>query len=353
MNSYLEKRLENAKTLLKQEKIFVYLLEDPTDIFYLTGVDLSRGTLCLYQDKAELYVDGRYYFAVKESVSHIEVFNSLKKDPYSDLKMTLSEERKVGFDPEKVVFSKYQALAKLGLKLEGLPNPLTKLRQTKDADEIACLEKSSKVLMNAMTYISGQFKEGMTELELSALLESKALLLGAEKASFRPIVAFGENAAIPHHKSSHKKLVSSNFVLIDAGFTVDGYASDMTRVFPFGNISGEHQKVYDACLASLKAVLKEVKAGVSFKTLDELARSVIEKHGFEPMPHSLGHGVGIELHEKPLINSRDSSLKLEENMVITIEPGIYIPKSVGIRLEEMILVTKTGYKNFYKNMPIC
>ena len=203
-----------------------------------------------------------------------------------------------------------------------------------------------------MKFVEKHLKEGVTEKEISNLLESKGLELGADRVSFRPIVAFGGNAAMPHYKTGSKKLSRNTSILIDAGFMKGGYASDMTRCFFYGRVKLENQKVFDACYKAIKKVLKEVKAGVSIQHLDKLARDSIKESGFGNIPHSLGHSIGLEVHETPTLSQKAKGLKLKENMVVTIEPGIYIPEVIGVRLEEMILITKTGYKNFYKNYSI-
>lgn len=352
LENSLKPRLEKLRNLLSEKNVEAYLFEDPHDIFYLTGLDASRALLIVSAKDASLFVDGRYLEAAK-ALSSFDVLDIKNKESFNLVKKSfLKDVNILGFDASKTSVERYLDLKETFPYIQAKSNPITELRQIKDEYEIGCFQKSSEILIEAMQFLEKEFKEGVTEKHLSNLLECKGLELGADKTSFRPIVAFGKNAAMPHYKTGEETLKKNTLILIDAGFMKDGYASDMTRCFFYGEAKQIEKKMYDTCLLALKSVLQKVKAGVEIQELDALAREVIEKEGFDDMPHSLGHGIGLELHEKPILTRKIPSQVLKENMVVTIEPGIYLPGIGGVRLEEMILVTKTGYKNFYKNYSI-
>lgn len=352
LKNALERRLKNVRDELNKKDIDAYLFEDSSDLLYLTGLEFSRGLLCMTKNQAVICVDGRYlHSAGKQNLFSVvditqeETYDFLRKD-------VLQDAATLGFDPCKTTITRYKELKKKFSILKEKDNPLTLLRQVKDAYELKCLQKSANILIEAMQWTQTKLTEGMTERELSYIFESKALELGADRMSFRPIVAFGKNAAMPHYKTGDSCLKNNSLVLIDAGVVVSSYASDMTRVFFLNKAKAKDQKIYMACHKALQAVLHEVRAGVLIKDLDRKARDLLKKEGFGDIPHSLGHGIGLEVHEKPILSAKAKTDRLKENMVVTIEPGIYLPNVSGVRLEEMILVTKTGYKNFYKKYPI-
>ncbi|PCI95628.1 hypothetical protein COB11_01670 [Candidatus Aerophobetes bacterium] len=264
----------------------------------------------------------------------------------------MSKIKTLYFDGEKTSYKQFLFLKKLakgaGIACKEGDNPATRLRLIKTKQEIKALQKSSDLLVKSVAFAKTKLKEGVTEIEIAKAFEIYALKHGAEKLSFETIVAFGANSSMPHHRSGSKKLKKSDCVLIDAGLFVDNYASDMTRFFFQENTNKEMKKIYAIVREVHKEVLLAIKPGVKVKYLGELATKITKEHGYKTV-HALGHGVGLEVHETPRISTAaKEEYVLEENMVITIEPGIYVPSLGGVRYEDMLLITKNGYKNFYK-----
>lgn len=338
----LEKRVGSLSSLKSY-----YLFEDPFDLLYLTGLSLSKATLLVGEDIA-LFVDGRYKQAAKEKLQ-CEVLSTL------DLKEWLKKRQgqSICFDASKTSYARFLQLQEMGksydITFTSSKNPLIEKRAIKDCDEIRKIEKSSEILMESFLSVLSLLQEGVKEEEIARAFQIEALKRGAQKVSFDPIIAFGENSAKPHYRSGQRSLKKGDLVLMDLGVMVDSYASDMTRSFAWGDIPSSlaHIKnlvkeIFEECLASLKP-------GVLVKDLDKKAKERMELEGYKPL-HSLGHGVGLELHEFPTLSTLTDDVCLKEGMVITIEPGIYVEGLGGVRHEDMVLIEKNGYRNFYKRL---
>ena len=345
------------KQRIKQAQLFgagFFLFEDPHDLYYLTGVQLSKGCLILSDKAACLFVDKRYKEAAENAFA-FEVRNLNDADIKEFIQQGSAQT--LFFDPGKISYQRHQffknLLDSLGVAFKEGDPFLNKQRAIKDAKEIEAISRSANLLQECMQYIQSQLVLGVTETEVAKAFEIYALQKGASGLSFQTIVAFSENSAKPHHKCSDRSLKDSDFVLIDAGLMVDHYASDMTRVFLLNNKDPKVQKIYDVVYQTYQEVLSCIQAGVKVSELDQLAHKIAKQHGFEAI-HALGHGVGLEVHEYPRMSqSSPPSCVLEEGMVITVEPGIYVTSLGGVRYEDMLLVTKTGYKNFYKKAEVC
>lgn len=233
-----------------------------------------------------------------------------------------------------------------GISFVAAKNCIEELRLIKDEEEIKNLKKSQDINAKTLERVKKLFKPGVTELELAWQIKVIGHELGAEDISFEPIIAFGENSAVPHHQNSSRKLKKSEVILVDMGMKYKGYCSDMTRTFLPKKASAEEQNVYAKVLEAQQLAENALKAGVKASKLDTIARDSMGKDA-EHFGHSLGHGIGLDVHEAPGLSTRSKDL-LKENMIVTIEPGIYLPGRFGIRIEDMGRVTKTGYENFTK-----
>jgi Xaa-Pro aminopeptidase len=219
---------------------------------------------------------------------------------------------------------------------------VARLREVKDADEIAAMRAAALLGCDLFDGMLGYLRAGLTEVEVAAELEHAARLRGAERMSFETIVASGERSALPHGRATTAKLPKRGFVTLDFGVVLGGYCSDMTRTVHLGKALPEEWEVYDAVLEAQTAAVARVAPGVTAGEVDEAARSVLRRSGLEKyFSHSTGHGVGLEVHEGPRIAAQQEQV-LEAGMMITIEPGVYLPGKFGIRIEDMVLVTKTG-----------
>jgi Xaa-Pro aminopeptidase len=344
-------RADNLRSFFKTWKVDGCLIEKPLDLFYLTGLQLSLGLLVILPKKAQLFVDGRYIeFTKKNSPFPVQLLSKEAVASYLKIGKDFRGQA-LAFDSQFTTVYRSEQLKKLYAgKLIGIPQPLKELRAVKSLAELKAMEKSAKLLWKGFEHIRRGLKAGVTEKELALSFELFCLKGGAEKLAFDPIIAFGKNSAYPHYRPGNAKLKKGDIVLIDIGVVVDQYHSDMTRTIFFGKP--------DSRLVVLESVVKKAhavalslcKKGAKVGDLDKAARCVIEKAGLGKLIlHSLGHGIGLETHEFPRIKfqGEDHEVILQDGMVITIEPGLYLEGAGGIRYEDTIVITEKGYRNFY------
>lgn len=348
LNIFLD-RITKLQKALKAKGVDGALVDDPTDLLYLTGLQLSLGSLYVLQRKSCLFVDGRY-FEVAKKVSPVPVEKLSKENQESFLKGV----KTLSFDGDKMSYSSFINLRKLsrkvGCKLISNTEFMRDLRLIKDVGEIAKMKNSAKFAYGAYQMLKGKLKPGVTEIELARELEIYCLKNGAEKVSFEPIIAFGKNSSLPHHHSGETKLKANDIALFDLGVVLDQYCSDMTRVEFVGKPDPELKRLFDVNRAAQKAALALCKPGVKLKELDLAARKVMAAAGLEEyFVHNLGHGIGLKVHEFPRINKEgiNKNVELEAGMAITIEPGLYLPGKGGVRYEDTIIITPKGYTNLY------
>ena len=212
----------------------------------------------------------------------------------------------------------------------------------KDEDELALIAEAAQVGCKLFEHVLGMMRPGIPETEVAAELEHKARVLGAEGMSFETIVASGERSAMPHGRATAAALPRSGFVTLDFGIILKGYCSDMTRTVFLGRPKPGERSVYEAVLEAQEAAVEVVAPGASCAEVDEAARSILKREGLaEAFSHSTGHGVGLEIHEPPRVGAGQST-RLLPGMVITIEPGVYLAGKFGVRIEDMVAVTRTG-----------
>jgi Xaa-Pro aminopeptidase len=216
------------------------------------------------------------------------------------------------------------------------------LRNSKDGSEVAAIKEAAQIAAEAIEKTLKRIRPSVTENELAGSLDFAIRKLGA-KNSFETIVAFGANASRPHHQPGTRKLKKDDTVLIDFGVRYRNYCCDLTRCFVVGRVSAFYRKVYNAVKEAQAAAVKMVKPGVEIKQVDAAARAVIIKYGLPVYGHGTGHGLGLEVHEEPVISDKSKG-KLQAGMVFTIEPAVYIPGRLGVRIEDDVLVTESGYK---------
>ncbi len=326
------------------EAVFIVKVENRR---YLSGFTGSDGNLLITEEKKILLTDSRYHLqARKESPDFelIDITSDFRK-PFSRI---IKEENigKLGFESNHLSFWRYRKLKDFLRETELVPviDLVENLRSIKSRQEIDRLIRAQEITDRAFHYIMTYLREGLTEKQVAWELEKYIRDEGTEILPFAPILASGINAAEPHHKSSDKKIEAGEMVLMDFGALVSGYGSDMTRTVFMGEPTRKQAEMYELVLSSQKAALEGLKAGVRGKDIDKTARKIIESKGRgDFFRHSLGHGVGLEAHEKPTLSPTRDNL-LFENMVCTIEPGIYLPGWGGIRIEDMALVREDGAK---------
>lgn len=334
---------------MAKQKIAALVVTHLADVRWLCGFTGSNAALAVTAKKAALFTDGRYTTQAKEETHGARVVIA-KKSALRECCALLSESaRKAGFDPQ------HTTLADLSLMRSGvsekkrrgffvaLEEPLVSaLRMVKDAGELALMTKAAAMGCQLFEQMLPRIEAGRAEMTLAAELEYEARKRGAEGMSFETILASGERSALPHGRATQARLPRKGFVTLDFGVILNGYCSDMTRTVHVGAASNEERKAYDAVLEAQEAAVNAVRPGATCGEVDEAARSVLKRAGLgKYFTHSTGHGVGLEIHEQPRVAAGQQT-RLEAGMVITIEPGVYLPGKFGIRIEDMVAVTKTG-----------
>lgn len=330
--------LIKARQLLDTLSCPALLITDPLDIFYLTGIALTVGTLLLSRNNAILFVDGRYKEAASQSQLIVADVETLPTT-------LVAIEGPCAFDSDHVTYAQYLSLLIKKNTLFPLASPIKRLRQIKEQEELEKLRVAAALCMRGMEKVMSILREGISEKEVANEVEFFWKKEGGEKFSFDPIIAFGANSSKPHHRSSDAILRTGDIVLVDMGVVVSHYHSDMTRVFGFGNVDKKLVEIYAIVYEAKKRAIAGCIAGRAIKEVDALARDYITECGYgEAFVHGLGHGIGLETHEPPYLRKTVTTC-LEENQVVTIEPGIYIPGLGGVRLEDMVIVQKNKSLN--------
>lgn len=349
----------NIAAALEAEDLDAVLLTGEANRFYATGFFTPGGdaTALVTRKDAVFFTDARYTEAAARRLDGAEL---REVGPGKGLMDQLREIlflkgiRRLGFEDAAMTVQSYRRLEK-ALSEEKSPSQLVpaseallKLRQAKDPEELQAMEAAQGVAERALEDILKEIRPGVTEKEIAARLQYLMLHYGASDMSFDPIVVSGPNGSLPHGVPSEKEIQSGEFVTMDFGCIVGGYCSDMTRTVAVGSVTEEMERVYRTVLAAQEAGIAAARAGVPGKAVDAAARSVIEEAGYgEYFTHSFGHGVGVEIHEAP--NAASSNDKpLPAGAVISAEPGIYIPGKLGVRIEDVILITPEGRQNLTK-----
>lgn len=356
-------RLKKARDELQKNSLDALLISSVPNIIYLTGYagfsQIEREAYMLITNKnLYLFTDGRYTQAVK-NISHL-IFKEIS--PLLPLLKTIeticSEEKiaVIGFEEENLSVSEHKHFKKIFPKLKGIT--LSPFRQEKDKNEIAAIRKACTLGDKAFAHVLTKIKSGVTEKELAFEIEFFIKKHGGA-LSFPTIVAFGKNSAIPHHLTSDQRLATRDIILLDFGVLIDNYCSDMTRTVFFGKATEEQKKVYQAVydaqqksielLNNLPAMLrkalqagrtiKQYNTGIQASSIDLAARDHIISQGFPTIPHSIGHGIGIEVHETPTLSPKSKDI-LSPGMAFSIEPGVYLPGKFGVRIEDLVTIEK-------------
>ncbi len=319
------------------------------DVVYLTGFTGSNGAVVLLGGRAVLFTDGRYTAQAKAEAVGVKIVVEKKAAVVVACAwMEAAGVQRCGFDGTQTTVAGLEAMRRAvsgkvrRAMFESVGALVARLREVKDADEIAAMRAAALVGCELFEGLLGMMQAGMTEVEVAGALEYAARLRGAEGMSFETIVASGARSALPHGRATMAKLPKRGFCTLDFGVVLGGYCSDMTRTLHFGKAQPREWEVYDSVLEAQTAAVAKVAPGVTAGEVDEAARSVLRRDGLDQyFSHSTGHGVGLEIHEGPRIAAKQEQV-LEEGMVITIEPGVYLPGKFGVRIEDMVLVTGKG-----------
>ncbi len=317
----------------------VFLTVDRNECFYLTGFHSSFGVVIVSGDRQGFFFTDKRY--IEEAKNRVKRFSVLEWKGFDSLKEFLGEKILV-VDSDRIKLSVFNQLSER-FSVVQIKNFLKEFRMVKSEREIYSISRAVATAEQALKDVLHLLKPGITEYQFRKALVERFFHYGSEEA-FETIVASGKGSAIPHWKTSDKEVKEGDVVIIDFGAVFNGYVSDITRTFLVGNASSEIKEIYDVVLEAQLTGIKSIKAGISCEKVDKIVRDFISAKGYgEYFVHGTGHGIGVEVHEYPVLNPRSDDI-LTERAVVTVEPGIYIPEIGGVRIEDDVLVGKDeGY----------
>jgi len=358
LKKYVGGRLRRLRGILREKDLAGLIVTDPAEVRYLTGFSGDDSVFLLTERRKMMVTDSRYVVQLRDECPGLArkvrqgAITEAVGEVLSGWGVIPRRRRKrppvIGVDPEGLTAGQYRSYRKvIGKGLRPIKEPVKPLRQCKDDYEIAQIRRAVRVAEAALQRVLEELKVGMTEQETAARLEYEMSRRGGGPAAFESIVAFGAHAAQPHARPGRKRLGKRDTLLFDWGAQVEGYRSDLTRCFAVGRIPAAFRDVYRCVLDAQLAAIAEVRPGVALCDVDAAARKVL-REGLKGLPgrfavygHGTGHGLGLDVHEGPFFSPRSKGV-LEEGMVMTIEPGVYVPGRFGIRIEDDVLVTARG-----------
>ncbi|MDD5432901.1 MAG: Xaa-Pro peptidase family protein [Candidatus Omnitrophica bacterium] len=340
-------QIQNIRKKIAQKKIDCLLVTSATNISYLTQTPSRDSYFLISKNRLFYLTDSRYTEEAKKRLGReiiIKKIDGAITQTLVEICLEINAKR-IGFEERNLSFSGYKKIkTAFGKKVSLIPTQdlVENLREVKSVEELKKIRKAIAITKEALNFAKRVIKPGKKELEVVAELERFIRYHGAKASAFDIIVASGANSSFPHHISSQKRIRNNELVLVDIGVDYEGYKSDLTRIFFLGRISVYARSIYDLVLKANRSAINAIKPGTLIAKIDSQARSTISQKGFgEYFGHSLGHGVGLDIHEKPTISGKNQE-KLTPGMVFTVEPAIYLPGKFGIRIEDMVLVTKKG-----------
>jgi Xaa-Pro aminopeptidase len=333
-------RLLALRCSMRKARLSWLIITSPANVTYMTGFMGEDSWAVIGLHRSYLLTDSRYSEQAAGECSACEVVER-REGMVNECTRLISGRGAIGVDDAMTV-GFYEVLRKkFKSRIKRAGRAVEELRQVKEPYETRLIEEAAAIAWKALG-AALKLKVGMTESELAGRIEFEMRKLGA-RPSFETIVAFGPNASQAHYKPAGARLKANDTIIIDFGVKWKGYCSDTTRCFAVGKVSPAYRKAYDAVLAAHLAAVAKLQPGVNVKELDQTARKAITDSGLPPYGHGLGHGLGLEVHEGPVVSARSDGA-LAASQVVTIEPGIYIPGKLGIRIEDDYLLTRNGYK---------
>jgi Xaa-Pro aminopeptidase len=334
-------RIERLRAELDGLGAATFLVTKPVNVGYLVGFESSNPALLVGRDRLVLATDGRYV----EAASALEGVEAVQaeRDLLGWLGGRLGElaEEPVAFEADHVTVAGLAALSREGVELVPTTGVVAGLRAVKEPAELEAIKRAARVTDAAYERLAQETLVGRTEAEVAWWLERALRDEGAEALAFPSIVASGPNAALPHHHPGGRRIEAGETVVVDAGAEVGGYCSDCTRTFATGPLPEDLQRAYELCHAAQESALEAVRAGATGDELDAIARTRIEESGVAPVLHGLGHGVGLEVHEQPILRPAETA-PLAAGNVVTVEPGVYLAGKGGVRIEDLVVVGENG-----------
>jgi Xaa-Pro aminopeptidase len=347
-------RLRALRRSMTEQGIEALLITHLPDVRYLCGFTGSNAALIVTATKAVIFTDGRYTAQAREETRSARVrITKIQQTALGEacvlLESSIPKKARAFYDPAHTTVSNLAAMhsAITGPRRRSFFSPLKEplvsaLRRVKDADELQRMTEAASLGNRIFHAVLPHIQPGIPETEIAATLEFFARSMGAEAMSFETIVASGPRSALPHGRATGEKTPRNGFVTLDFGVILKGYCSDMTRTVRVGKPGATERSAYAAVLEAQEAAVAAVRPGATCSEVDEAARSILQKAGLDKyFTHSTGHGVGLEIHESPRIAAGQTQ-ELKPGMVVTIEPGVYLPGKFGIRIEDMVVVTDRG-----------
>ncbi|MGL5268535.1 MAG: M24 family metallopeptidase [Spiroplasma sp.] len=343
----------NKKTIIediiKQQNLDGILLYSSENRFWYSNFISSLGYLLITKKTAKLLVDGRYIIEAKAKAKNVTVENFT--NIFQSLKNICQTQqiKNIGFEADYVTYGQLQDWKKMLPNINFVPLNVRELRMIKDESEINYIKKACEIGDLAFQEILKNVKPKMKEKELETIILNSFNKNGATKASFETIIASGIRSSMPHGKASDKIIIDNEIITCDFGCVYQGFCSDMTRTFALGTIDPKLIEIHNIVREAQMKGIKAIKPGIKIGEIDKICRDYITEKGYgQYFNHGTGHGLGIEIHEAPWVIRHEETI-LQPGMVITVEPGIYIPEIGGVRIEDDILVTKNGYEILTKS----
>lgn len=341
------------QSYLKENQGGAFFIASPTNRFYLSGFTGTSGALCITEKNAYFITDFRYIEQANLQVvpNGFEVINQEQQTIFGALKQLLIEQEIKTLHVESAYMTLHEKELISASEYTVVPtfHVVEKLREVKSTHEITQVKKAIDIIEQTFEYLTRTIKVGMSEAEVARLALAHVQQLGGSGMSFDTIVASGDRSSLPHGVASEKIIEHGDIVTLDFGAYYENYVSDMTRTFFVGEAKNEKLiEIYNIVREAKRLAIAAIKPGVTTASIDKVARDYIDSHGYgEYFGHGTGHGIGIDIHEAPRVSRQDQTI-LEPGMIITVEPGIYIPGVGGVRIEDDILVTETGHQNLMK-----
>lgn len=341
----MAKRINKIQDFLNEKGIDALLITSKTMKKWMETMLGSGCKVLITQSQGYLILDGRYMTEAKEKEHDLKIIlhnpHTTGKNYLAAVKNILEDEKcqSMGVEASEVLVNEYHQMESLGVDIHLLDEDIMNLRIIKDKEEIEAMKKTIALTDEIYAKVLKQIRVGMTEHEISALVQYYSIAAGAQQMSFDTVVSSGERTALPHGRPTHRQVKAHEPIMIDFGIQYENYQSDMTRVCFIGEPAPEYKKIYDLVLKAQLAGLAAIKSGVRACDVDKAARTVIEEAGYgEYFDHGLGHGIGVtDSGEGPILNSKSQTI-LQDYMMMSCEPGVYIPGVGGIRIEDDVVI---------------
>jgi Xaa-Pro aminopeptidase len=338
-------RQRRFQQTLGEEKLDGFVVTHPANLRYLCGYTGSNGLLLFLDGRRVFFTDGRYTEQAHEEVKGARIVISQGPLVKEAAKILSKAKATLGFEADLTTVQAAQQMkseAGRQIRWKATAGLIMQQRMIKDSEELKLIREAVKLGAKVYEQAAQAIRPGVSESEVAGNLEFAARKAGADGMSFETIVAAGKRSALPHGKASQQAIPKRGFVVVDSGVILRGYCSDMTRTVYVGRAGRVEHGWYEAVLEAQLVGISTVRAGIKASTVDDAARAVLRKAKLDRyFTHSTGHGVGLEIHEPPRIGNRQDE-KLAAGMVVTIEPGVYLPGMGGIRIEDMVVVTEKG-----------